>query len=247
MAENNSGLSTSSGQTAPPRGQANMPLALFPRTHNTEQSRGGGGDGGGGPSTSGGQLAPAGNADVEMQDHRYPLRECKRLIEWRREPNGRVTYGRINVASTGEIPELSTYAEATNGPHAEEWKKAMDEEIAAQLANGTWELARPPEGTQLLPCRGCWYVKLVAVMDKLGFKPSQADPALFIKKDENGIVYLLVHVDDIVTTSDDVELIKKVKAAVGEAFKIQDLGEAKVFLGMEMSRGENGKVKLSQW
>ncbi|GIL69265.1 hypothetical protein Vretimale_12615 [Volvox reticuliferus] len=35
MAENNSGPSTSSGQTAPPRGQANMPLALFPRTHNT--------------------------------------------------------------------------------------------------------------------------------------------------------------------------------------------------------------------
>ncbi|GIL76859.1 hypothetical protein Vretifemale_6396, partial [Volvox reticuliferus] len=79
MAENNSGPSTSSGQTAPPRGQANMPLALFPRT---EQSRGGGGDGSGGPSTSGGQLAPAGNADVEMQDRRYPLRERKRLIEW---------------------------------------------------------------------------------------------------------------------------------------------------------------------
>ncbi|GIM15146.1 hypothetical protein Vretimale_17958, partial [Volvox reticuliferus] len=343
MAENNSGPSTSSGQTAPPRGQANMPLALFPRT---EQSRGGGGDDSGGPSTSGGQLAPAGNADVEMQDRRYPLRERKRLIEWRREPNGRVTYGRINAASTGEIPEPSTYAEATNGPHAEEWKKAMDEEIAAQLANGTWELARPPEGTRLLPCRWvykvkrgadgeierfkarlvvkgyeqragidygelfaptsrfaslrallavaaakgmpihqldvstaflngeleeelwmqqppgyeskdpnqacrlkrsiyglkqaprCWYVKLVAALDKLGFKPSQADPALFIKKDENGIVYLLVHVDDIVTTSDDVELIKKVKAAVGEAFKIRDLGEAKVFLGMEISREE---------
>ncbi|GIL74631.1 hypothetical protein Vretifemale_4559, partial [Volvox reticuliferus] len=129
---------------------------LFPRT---EQSRGGGGDDSGGPSTSGGQLAPAGNADVEMQDRCYPLRERKRLIEWRREPNRRVTYGRINAASTGEIPEPSTYAEATNGPHAEEWKKAMDEEIAAQLANGTWELARPPEGTRLLPCRWVYKVK----------------------------------------------------------------------------------------
>ncbi|GIL80331.1 hypothetical protein Vretifemale_9564, partial [Volvox reticuliferus] len=63
LAENNSGPSASSGQTAPPRGQANMPLALFPRTHNTEQSRGGGGNGSGGPSTSGGQLAPPGNVN----------------------------------------------------------------------------------------------------------------------------------------------------------------------------------------
>ncbi|GLI63737.1 hypothetical protein VaNZ11_006808 [Volvox africanus] len=37
-----------------------------------------------------------------------------------------------------------------------------------------------------------------------------------------------------------------VKTAIGKAFKIRDLGEAKVFLGMEISRGVNGEVKLSQ-
>ncbi|GIL67494.1 hypothetical protein Vafri_20882 [Volvox africanus] len=351
-AEVNRGASTSGSQMAVPQRHRGMPPTQFPRTQNAEQLH----EGGGGPSTGGGGQAQQqdGDGDTPMQDRRYPLRERKRLIEWRHEPNGRVTFGRINAAIIEEVPEPATYQEATNGPNAEEWRRAMDEEITAQLTNGTWELAKPPPGARILPCRWvykikraedggierfkarlvakgyeqragidygevfaptsrfaslrtllavaaakgmqihqldvstaflngeleeelwmeqppgyesadpeqacrllrsiyglkqaphCWYVKLVTELDKLGFKPSKSDPALFIKKDEKEIVYLLIHVDDFLTTSSDEELIKKVKAAIGEVFKIRDLGEAKVFLEMEISRGVNGEVKLSQ-
>ncbi|GIL68887.1 hypothetical protein Vafri_22154 [Volvox africanus] len=351
-AEVNRGASTSGSQMAVPQRHRGMPPTQFPRTQNAEQLH----EGGGGPSTGeGGQAQQQdGDGDTPMQDRRYPLRERKRLIEWRHEPNGRVTFGRINAAIIEEVPEPATYQEATNGPNAEEWRRAMDEEITVQLTNGTWELAKPPPGARILPCRWvykikraedggierfkarlvakgyeqragidygevfaptsrfaslrtllavaavkgmqihqldvstaflngeleeelwmeqppgyesadpeqacrllrsiyglkqaphCWYVKLVTELDKLGFKPSKSDPALFIKRDEKEIVYLLIHVDDFLTTSSDEELIKKVKAAIGEVFKIRDLGEAKVFLGMEISRGVNGEVKLSQ-
>ncbi|GIL66396.1 hypothetical protein Vafri_19932, partial [Volvox africanus] len=100
-----------------------------------------------------------------------------------------------------------------------------------------------PGSWQNLPLmRGFYHAEL----DKLGFKPSRSDPALFIKKDDKDLVYLLVHVDDMTITSDDVELIRNVKAAIGRAFKVRDLGEAKVFLGMEISRREDGTIKLSQ-
>ncbi|GIL49048.1 hypothetical protein Vafri_5519 [Volvox africanus] len=351
-AEVNRGASTSGSQMAVPQRHRGMPPTQFPRTQNAEQLH----EGGGGPFTGeGGQAQQQdGDGDTPMQDRHYPLRERKRLIEWRHEPNGRVTFGRINAAIIEEVPEPATYQEATNGPNAEEWRRAMDEEITAQLTNGTWELAKPPPGARILPCRWvykikraedggierfnarlvakgyeqragidygevfaptsrfaslrtllavaaakgmqihqldvstaflngeleeelwmeqppgyesadpeqacrllrsiyglkqaphCWYVKLVTELDKLGFKPSKSDPALFIKRDEKEIVYLLIHVDDFLTTSSDEELIKKVKAAIREVFKIRDLGEAKVFLGMEISRGVNGEVKLSQ-
>ncbi|GIL71602.1 hypothetical protein Vretifemale_2132, partial [Volvox reticuliferus] len=57
------------------------------------------------------------------------------------------------------IKEPVTYDEAMRGPHSREWAKAMDAEIEAQLANGTWELGIPPKGAKVLPCRWVYKVK----------------------------------------------------------------------------------------
>jgi hypothetical protein len=62
-------------------------------------------------------------------------------------------------ACGGGISEPRTYDEAMAGAHAAEWRRAMDEEMAAQLTNGTWELAVPPAGTRLLSCRWVYNVK----------------------------------------------------------------------------------------
>ena len=250
--------------------------------------------------------------------------------------------------------EPNNFDEAMAGSNADEWRKAMNEEIAALSANGTWRLERPPPGARVLPCRWvykvkitadgdverykarlvakgyaqregvdygelfaptsrgtslramlaiaaaeglvvhqldvttaflngelkeelwmeqppgyetedkslacrllksiyglkqaprCWYEKLTTEFAKLGLYPSKSDPAMFIKTDERGMLVAIVHVDDTLVASKDLKLIEIVKKAIAKCFKVRDLGEAHVYLGMEIQRKENEEVVLSQ-
>ncbi|GIL46063.1 hypothetical protein Vafri_3149 [Volvox africanus] len=102
--------------------------------------------------------------DMEMDEsldedegfvRRYPVRDRKRPCEWWR--NERAVSQRVNIAI--RMKEPATYEEAVRGPQSHEWGKAMDAEIEAQLANGTWELGIPPKGAKVLPCRWVYKVK----------------------------------------------------------------------------------------
>ncbi|GIL57256.1 hypothetical protein Vafri_12510 [Volvox africanus] len=296
----------------------------------------------------------SGAGSSQQQQSRYLLRERKRFLEDCTDGQQTITVGRVNAAVTAGIPEPNTYAEAMTSMQAEEWHRAMDDEIEAQLANGTWELAKPPPGAKLLPCRWvykvkhnadgsverfkarlvakgyeqragidygelfaptsrfaslrallavaaakkmivhqmdvstaflngeleeelwmqqppgyesqdktlacrlqksiyglkqaprCWYDKLSEDLAKFGLLPTQADPALFVKMDENGRVYALVHVDDLIIASDSKALVMAVKQAIGACFKVRDLGEAKMYLGMEIRRPSQEEIILSQ-
>lgn len=284
---------------------------------------------------------------------RYPVRERKRPNEWWRNEDERNVFGRINTAFSADIAEPSTFKEALSGTHAEDWRQAMDEEMASQLANETWEILRPPPGTRLLPCRWvfkikcnddgsvdrfkarlvakgyeqrmgidygelfaptsrsstlrallaiaaarnlvvhqldvstaflngelkeelwmeqppgytsdsslacklrksiyglkqaprCWYDKLSGELAKLGLLPSKADPAMFIRNDNRGVVYALVYVDDTIVASEKLEVVEAVKTDIGRCFKVRDLGEARVFLGMHIEWDGKGGIVLSQ-
>jgi hypothetical protein len=50
---------------------------------------------------------------------------------------------------------------------------------------------------------------------------------MFIGWYKDGVVYLLVYVDDILLTGPDPKLIKAAKTAIQVAFEARDLGEAK--------------------
>lgn len=53
--------------------------------------------------------------------------------------------------------ELSTVNEAKNGPHAVDWKSAMDEEIASHTENKTWSLSKLPNGRKAIKSK--WVFK----------------------------------------------------------------------------------------
>ncbi|GIL54468.1 hypothetical protein Vafri_9945 [Volvox africanus] len=297
--------------------------------------------------------------DMEMDEsldedegfvRRYPVRDRKRPCEWWR--NKRAVSQRVNIAIRKKEP--ATYEEAVRGPQSHEWGKAMDAEIEAQLANGTWELGVPPKGAKVLPCRWvykvktnpdgsvdrfkarlvakgftqregvdygelfaptsqassfrallavaaarglqvhqldvataflngelkeeiwmkeppgyesktpgmacrllrsiyglrqasrCWYDKLCTKFAEIGLFPSKSDPAMFVKVDEKGVILALVHVDDMCVAAKTQEMVNRIKGAIGGLFKVRDLGEIKVFLGMEVTRRENGDITLSQ-
>lgn len=64
---------------------------------------------------------------------------------------------------------------------------------------------------------------------------SNVDYSLFVKKGMIGTVIILIHVDDIVITGDDLAEILRFKNILHIQFSIQDLGILKYFLELEIA------------
>ena len=53
---------------------------------------------------------------------------------------------------------------------------------------------------------------------------------------------MIVYVDDIILTGDDIEEMSRLKNALAKEFEIKDLGQLRYFLGMEVARSKKGIV-----
>lgn len=74
-----------------------------------------------------------------------------------------------------------------------------------------------------------------------GYYQSQADHTMFYKHSTEGkVAILMVYVDDIVLTGDDIAELERLKKKLAATFDIKDLGTLKYFLGMEFSRSKKG-------
>lgn len=86
-----------------------------------------------------------------------------------------------------------------------------------------------------------WFERFTQAMLTYGFKQSQADHTLFVKHSSHGkTTSLIVYVDDIVLTGDNVEEIPRLKEQLAKEFEIKDLGYLKYFLGIEVARSKDG-------
>ena len=65
--------------------------------------------------------------------------------------------------------------------------------------------------------------------------------SLFTKTNATGgIVIILVYVDDLLITGNNVKLIQEAKEILHHNFKMKDLGELRYFLGIEFARSKGG-------
>ncbi|CAL1356412.1 unnamed protein product [Linum trigynum] len=85
-----------------------------------------------------------------------------------------------------------------------------------------------------------WFEKFQTTVQKLGMRQSLSDPSLFTQTTAAGIVVLLLYVDDMVVTGDDTHEITALKRGLQEAFHLKDLGNLSYFLGLEISRNDQG-------
>ncbi|XP_019082856.1 PREDICTED: uncharacterized protein LOC109125540 [Camelina sativa] len=90
-----------------------------------------------------------------------------------------------------------------------------------------------------------WYHKLSTTLLNHGFKKSHMDNSLFTLQSAEGIVVVLIYVDDLIISGDNTEGIKEVKTHLKSVFDIKDLGELKYFFGIEVCRSPEG-LFLSQ-
>lgn len=80
-------------------------------------------------------------------------------------------------------------------------------------------------------------------MKSLNFIQSQWDHILFAKYFVNGkITTLIVYIDDIVVTGDDLEEIGKLKEKLKKEFQIKDLERFKYFLSIKVAQLNEGIV-----
>lgn len=90
-----------------------------------------------------------------------------------------------------------------------------------------------------------WFGRFTKSMRNFGYRQSNSDHTLFIKKSKDKITALIIYVDDMVVTGNDPEERKSLQKYLSKEFQMKDLGSLKYFLGIEVSRSGEG-IFLSQ-
>ncbi|KAD4177986.1 hypothetical protein E3N88_26577 [Mikania micrantha] len=87
-----------------------------------------------------------------------------------------------------------------------------------------------------------WFGKIAEFLELNGFKLTDTDTSLFVKKIDDKVVVVLVYVDDLIITGDVKEEIMQLKANLCVRFKMKDLGKLVHFLGLELMYCEDGFI-----
>ncbi|GKV37573.1 hypothetical protein SLEP1_g45591 [Rubroshorea leprosula] len=111
------------------------------------------------------------------------------------------------------------------------------------LPNKVCRLRRALYGLKQSP--RAWYAKFSATVSEFGFTSSPHDTSLFIRKTARGMVLLLLYVDDMIITGDDVVGVEELKQSLSQKFEMKDLGVLSYFLGLEVTSSDDGYL-LSQ-
>jgi hypothetical protein len=90
-----------------------------------------------------------------------------------------------------------------------------------------------------------WFGRFSLAMKKYGFKQSDSDHTLFLKRQQGKVTALIVYVDDMIITGDDREEISRLQRQLASEFEMKNLGGLKYFLGIEVARSNQG-IFLSQ-
>jgi Reverse transcriptase (RNA-dependent DNA polymerase) len=77
-------------------------------------------------------------------------------------------------------------------------------------------------------------------MIKDGYLQSNADRTMFIRRKEGKFYVLIVCVDDIMLTGNDIVEIKRIKGSFTIEFEMKDLSPLCYFLGIEVANSLNG-------
>uniref|UniRef100_A0AAV1VAR2 Reverse transcriptase Ty1/copia-type domain-containing protein n=1 Tax=Peronospora matthiolae TaxID=2874970 RepID=A0AAV1VAR2_9STRA len=92
-----------------------------------------------------------------------------------------------------------------------------------------------------------WNQTIDGFMIKMGFKKCESDHCIYIKRDDQDMILVVLYVDDLILASSKNELLKSTKMALSKRFEMTDLGELDYFLGMEIKNDrKTGMVTVQQ-
>ncbi|CAI7760339.1 unnamed protein product [Closterium sp. NIES-53] len=96
-----------------------------------------------------------------------------------------------------------------------------------------WSLRRPVYSLRQSPRE--WHDTLRSTLRDLGFRPSSADPSLFVHVGSTPFL-ILVYVDDLVFATADSATLAEVKSELQKRHTCTNLGELQRYLGLQITR-----------
>ena len=85
-----------------------------------------------------------------------------------------------------------------------------------------------------------WFVKFNSTIFRLGYTTSPYDSALFLHRIDKGTILLLLYVNDMIITGDNLNGIQELKDFLSQQFEMKDLGHLSYFLGLEITHSTDG-------
>ena len=87
-----------------------------------------------------------------------------------------------------------------------------------------------------------WYLRFDTFIKSLGFLRCEHDPCVYVKDvDMDNALYILMYVDDLLIASRSMKVVKGLKRALSDEFKMKDMGPVLKILEMEICRNRSKK------
>ena len=93
-----------------------------------------------------------------------------------------------------------------------------------------------------LKALGIGFITLIPFFNSIGFVPLKSDTCIYIYNHDGVIIILTLCVDDRLVIGGDIQLIEKARSKLMEKFKMTDMGDISLMLGMQITRAREKKT-----
>ena len=132
----------------------------------------------------------------------------------------------------------------------------IDKDIYLEMPAGYGEYVQAPPESYLRLKKSLYGLKqapriwnelIAKFLINFGLVRSKLDTSLYyIKEDNNLVLMVLIHVDDLMISGSTLSHVQKLKDALNGRFKMEDNGEADYALGIHIDREKDGSITLHQ-
>lgn len=105
--------------------------------------------------------------------------------------------------------------------------QAGNEQMVCKLKKSLYGLKQAPR---------CWNAVLNDYLKSIGFKQSVADPCVYVKKNNDHLLLVVVYMDDLIIIANTAEEMTKVKESLSVRFKMTDMGKLHYCLGITIEQ-----------